>query len=166
MKTTGILRIALALGNFLEFRLPWEGIGTTPAMTLIFPTAISLKQGQLEIVWEDGVVSLLSPEILRRYCPCATCMARRPPDRGQRLCCQIPGLVAAESLQAHPPTPSDVSLPAELRIVQVKPVGNYAYQIAFSDGHDTGIYSLTFLRQLGALSQGKLSGKEEHPPPQ
>jgi DUF971 family protein len=28
-------------------------------------------------------------------------------------------------------------------------MGNYAYSVQFSDGHNTGIYSLEFLRQLG-----------------
>ena len=32
------------------------------------------------------------------------------------------------------------------------PVGNYAYQIDFSDGHKTGIYSLELLRELGEES--------------
>jgi len=132
-----------------------------PAMTLIFPTAISLKQGQLEIVWEDGVVSSLSPQILRRYCPCATCMARRSARESERTCCQTPGLVPVESLLPDHPPPSEEVLPPDLRIVQVKAVGNYAYQIAFSDGHDTGIYSLTFLRQLGTLSQGNPSSKRD-----
>ena len=36
-----------------------------------------------------------------------------------------------------------------LRIEGVKPIGNYAYGIAFSDGHNTGINSLEFLRTLG-----------------
>jgi DUF971 family protein len=36
-----------------------------------------------------------------------------------------------------------------LRIEGMKPVGNYAYTIAFSDGHDTGIFSLDLLQQLG-----------------
>ena len=36
-----------------------------------------------------------------------------------------------------------------LRIAAMKPVGNYAYSIEFSDGHDTGIYTLTTLRELG-----------------
>ena len=31
----------------------------------------------------------------------------------------------------------------------MKPVGNYAYCIAFSDGHDTGIYTFEQLRELG-----------------
>jgi DUF971 family protein len=36
-----------------------------------------------------------------------------------------------------------------LKVLDMKPVGNYAYSIAFSDGHDTGIYTLEFLRGLG-----------------
>jgi DUF971 family protein len=35
----------------------------------------------------------------------------------------------------------------------MKPVGNYAYSIDFSDGHDTGIYTLESLRQLGHPSE-------------
>ena len=31
----------------------------------------------------------------------------------------------------------------------MKPLGNYAYNIAFSDGCDAGIYKLELLRQLG-----------------
>jgi DUF971 family protein len=30
----------------------------------------------------------------------------------------------------------------------MKPVGQYAYSIAFTDGHDTGIYTLEYLREL------------------
>jgi DUF971 family protein len=29
------------------------------------------------------------------------------------------------------------------------PMGRYAYSIHFSDGHDTGIYTLELLRELG-----------------
>jgi DUF971 family protein len=31
----------------------------------------------------------------------------------------------------------------------MKPVGNYAYSIEFSDGHDTGIFTLENLRDMG-----------------
>ena len=37
-----------------------------------------------------------------------------------------------------------------LEITTMRPVGNYAYNIAFSDGHDTGIYPLEMLRELGS----------------
>ena len=36
-----------------------------------------------------------------------------------------------------------------LRIAAMKPVGSYAYSIDFSDGHNTGIYTLESLRELG-----------------
>jgi DUF971 family protein len=36
-----------------------------------------------------------------------------------------------------------------LRVLGMRPVGNYAYGINFSDGHNTGIYAITYLRELG-----------------
>jgi DUF971 family protein len=36
-----------------------------------------------------------------------------------------------------------------LTILGMRPVGNYAYSISFSDGHDTGIFTLELLRSLG-----------------
>jgi DUF971 family protein len=36
-----------------------------------------------------------------------------------------------------------------LRITGMQPVGNYAYAISFTDGHDSGIYEFTLLRALG-----------------
>jgi DUF971 family protein len=38
---------------------------------------------------------------------------------------------------------------APLRIVGMNPVGRYAYGIDFSDGHNTGIYTLESLREMG-----------------
>jgi DUF971 family protein len=38
----------------------------------------------------------------------------------------------------------------DVTIEGVDPVGNYAVRISFSDGHDTGLYSWTYLHQLGA----------------
>jgi DUF971 family protein len=45
-----------------------------------------------------------------------------------------------------------VLTPAEtqpLRIAAMKPTGSYAYAIDFSDGHDTGIFTLESLREMG-----------------
>ncbi len=36
-----------------------------------------------------------------------------------------------------------------LRVSGMRPVGNYAYGINFSDGHNTGIYSISYLREIG-----------------
>ena len=38
----------------------------------------------------------------------------------------------------------------DVTIAGLDPVGNYAVRIAFSDGHDTGLYSWAWLHQLGA----------------
>lgn len=58
--------------------------------------------------------------------------------------------------EASPPDESPdllpVLSPAEaqpLRVLDMKPVGNYAYAIQFSDGHTSGIFSLDYLRRLG-----------------
>lgn len=36
-----------------------------------------------------------------------------------------------------------------VNIDAINPVGNYAIQLVFSDGHDTGIYSWDYLYELG-----------------
>lgn len=36
-----------------------------------------------------------------------------------------------------------------LAVTGMKPVGQYAYSIEFSDGHSSGIYTLEYLRELG-----------------
>lgn len=38
---------------------------------------------------------------------------------------------------------------ADVAIVNIEPVGNYAVRLSFSDGHDTGIYSWDILHRLG-----------------
>jgi DUF971 family protein len=44
-----------------------------------------------------------------------------------------------------------------LRASRMEALGNYAYHIDFSDGHNTGIYSLEFLRKLGEAQAAKAS---------
>jgi DUF971 family protein len=89
---------------------------------------------QLRITWDDGMVRRYEVRELRDACPCATCREKRSqPAEGAPL---LPVLSLAE---AQP-----------LRILGMDPVGGYAYTIRFSDGHDTGIYTLEHLRELGA----------------
>jgi DUF971 family protein len=37
----------------------------------------------------------------------------------------------------------------DVRITAVEPIGNYAVRLVFDDGHDTGLYSWSFLYELG-----------------
>ena len=98
------------------------------------PTKLELAEGnRLRITWNDGQVRDYTFRELRDACPCATCREKRNAPPASPL--QLPIISAAE---AQP-----------LRITAMKPVGNYAYSIEFSDGHNTGIYTLETLRQMG-----------------
>ncbi len=79
----------------------------------------------LEVVFSDGAAFRLPFELLRVYSPSAEVMGHGP---GQ------------EVLQTGK---RDVTL------VGLEPVGNYAVQPAFSDGHDSGIFSWDYLYELG-----------------
>ncbi|MEX2092604.1 MAG: DUF971 domain-containing protein [Pirellulales bacterium] len=89
--------------------------------------------GRLRIHWSDGAVREYSVRELRDKCPCATCREKRnaPPPPATSL----PILSMAEA--------------APVRIAAMNPVGRYAYGIDFSDGHDTGIFTLESLREMG-----------------
>lgn len=61
--------------------------------------------------------------------------------------------ISAERLRAASPSADKRRPPAPeggVRIVGVDTVGNYAARIAFSDGHNSGIYSWRLLRALAA----------------
>jgi DUF971 family protein len=92
------------------------------------PTEIKLHQESrgMEIVFSDGSRFELSYELLRVYSPSAEVQGHGP---GQ------------EVLQVGK---------RAVDIVSLDPVGNYAVQPTFSDGHDTGIYSWAHLFWLGS----------------
>src|SRR5262249_9190333 len=91
----------------------------------------------LVIQWSDGQRREYSVRELRDACPCASCREKRSqPEAPAGL---LPILA-----------PSDAR---PLAIARMEPVGNYAYSIEFSDGHNTGIYTLELLLQLGRRLQ-------------
>lgn len=98
------------------------------------PNKLEVKDGQLVIEWSDGVKRQTRFSELRKVCPCATCREQRakPPQPSS-------GLNVLSMAETKP-----------LTITGMRPVGNYAYAIEFSDGHDTGIFTLDFLSELGS----------------
>jgi DUF971 family protein len=92
------------------------------------PTEIRLHQRSriMEISFSDGERFELPFELLRVYSPSAEVRGHGP---GQ------------EVLQTGK---------REVEIVAIEPVGAYAVQPRFSDGHETGIYSWDYLYELGA----------------
>ena len=91
------------------------------------PTEIKLHQKSraLEIAYADGKTFSLPCEFLRVYSPSAEVRGHGP---GQ------------EVLQVGK---------QDVAITRVEPVGTYAIQLYFSDGHDTGIYSWDLLYDYG-----------------
>jgi DUF971 family protein len=101
----------------------------------IHPTKLELADGaKLRITWSDSQVREYAFRELRDACPCATCREKRKAPPATTL---FPIVTEAEI--------------QPLRITSMKPVGNYAYSIEFSDGHNTGIYTLESLRELGQV---------------
>jgi DUF971 family protein len=101
------------------------------------PQPVSLKATEdraLEMEWSDGV-RLRYPFVkLRDSCPCATCREKK------RAKAEKPKNILS-ILKAEETVP--------LTIMGMKPVGNYAYNITFSDGHSSGLFTIELLRSLG-----------------
>lgn len=91
------------------------------------PTELKLHQKSrvLEIAYSDGRAFRLPCEFLRVFSPSAEVRGHGP---GQ------------EVLQVGK---------REVEIARIEPVGSYAVQLVFSDGHDTGIYSWDLLYDYG-----------------
>lgn len=103
-----------------------------------YPTALSrTANSQLQITWSDGSSRLYTVKELRDACPCATCREKR-------------NAAADEPAPLFPILKPEEARP--LTVAGMEPVGNYAYTIAFSDGHDTGIFTFELLRELGRES--------------
>ena len=86
----------------------------------------------VSITWADGRICRFNAPVLRRACPCAQCVNEWT---GQRV--------------LKPEAVSD-----ELLIKNIAIVGRYALNFQWSDGHETGIYSFRYLRELCEQEQG------------
>lgn len=92
------------------------------------PTDIRLhqKSRRLEVAFEDGSVFELPCEYLRVYSPSA-------------------------EVRGHGPGQSVLQIGKEgVNITAIEPVGNYAVKLVFDDGHDSGLYSWSYLYELGS----------------
>ena len=92
------------------------------------PTDIKLhkKSATLELVYGDKARNTFNAEFLRVHSPSAEV---RGHGKGQEI------------LQKGK---------RQVKIVNLESVGNYAIKLSFSDGHDTGIYSWTYLQELAS----------------
>jgi DUF971 family protein len=93
----------------------------------IEPREISQEsESQLRITWADERICEYQAARLRRACPCAQCVNEWTGER----------------------TLKPEAIADEIQIKDVSIVGRYALNFRWSDGHDTGIYSFRYLRDL------------------
>ena len=92
-----------------------------------FPQSLIVHGGSrvLEIAFSDGQSFRIPFELMRVYSPSAEVQGHGP---GQAVL--VPGK-------------------REVVITGLEPVGHYALQITFSDGHDSGLFGFDYLYRLG-----------------
>jgi DUF971 family protein len=91
------------------------------------PTEITLHQQsrELEIAFSDGSRYRMSYEFLRVHSPSA-------------------------EVRGHGPGQEVLQIGKQgINVLGVEPVGSYAMKIEFDDGHDSGLYTWEYLRNLG-----------------
>jgi DUF971 family protein len=91
------------------------------------PTEIRLESGRsrLSVTWEDGSTDAFPAPLLREKARDAS---------------SVRVTVNGWAVPAR----------ADLTITAVEPIGNYAVRLAFSDGHDRGIFPWTYLTEIAA----------------
>jgi DUF971 family protein len=92
---------------------------------------------ELAVKWADGSESFVRLEALRRHCPCAGC-------KGE--------VDVMGNLYKGPDRPWT---PLSVRLVRLMPVGGYAVQPVWADGHSSGIFAFDYLRRVAEAEQGK-----------
>ena len=94
---------------------------------MIEPTQIiEENDAEVSIIWSDGKEIKYEASALRRVCPCAGCVNEWTGERMLK--------------------PDSVTDGMSFKNIAV--VGRYALNFNFSDGHDTGIFSFNYLREL------------------
>jgi ATP-binding protein involved in chromosome partitioning len=92
------------------------------------PSEMRNESGEVRIQWSDGQTTRHPYFELRSQCPCAACVDEWTGEKRLDLS----------------------SIPKEVKPLEIRPVGRYAIQISWSDGHSTGIYSFDRLRESTA----------------
>jgi DUF971 family protein len=96
---------------------------------------------QTDITWNDGHFSSYPSWYLRENCMCAECVEE---FTGKRKI-------------------GHGNIPSTVERIDVSPVGNYALNFEWSDGHGTGIYTFEYLRNLCPCTQCLPDGLTEPP---
>jgi DUF971 family protein len=86
-----------------------------------------MEEKLLRVLWDDDQLNDFPFAYLRGWCPCAVCQGH-----------------GGERRFIHVENPE---------LVSIGMVGNYALNLRWDDGHDTGIYTFEYLRSLSDLRE-------------
>jgi DUF971 family protein len=85
----------------------------------------------VRITWSDGATTEYAMRGLRGWCPCAECQGHS----GERRFVAV----------------------TDPRLEAVEGVGRYAVRLRWADGHETGMYSYSYLRELADYPECRLA---------
>ena len=107
------------------------------------PTSIKVEKELISILWKDLKESKIQLRYLREECPCAGC-------KGETIL-----------LHSYRPPKLPIAHPDMYTVKNLKMVGEYALQIWWKDGHDTGIYTWDYLKKLAVDQANETKQKYE-----
>src|SRR5947209_4414206 len=96
------------------------------------------ERTSLILDWSDGVRAVYPLRFLRAQCPCASCRDVREQRSSDPF----------RVLPSHLLEPNS-------ELAGVEPVGRYGMRLRWGDGHDTGIYTYEYLRELADAPEVK-----------
>ncbi len=99
---------------------------------MIAPENIQMIGDEIAIRWSDGSEDFYKMERLRAYSPSAENVGER----------DLTGQIHGGTNQTEFPG---------VRVTGWQPVGGYAIQFEFSDGHRTGLFAYDYLKKLGSV---------------
>jgi DUF971 family protein len=104
----------------------------------VWPTELRVSKDRqnLQVTFNDGASFDISAELMRVLSPSAEVQGHGP---GQKV--TVPGK-------------------RNVAIISMTPTGNYAVRVGFDDMHDTGIFTWTYLRELGENAASLLAAYE------
>jgi DUF971 family protein len=92
------------------------------------PVKIRITGGnELVVEWSDSAVTKIPLLDLRKKCPCATCVAEKTRQSAKYI---------------------PLFMRDQVTVKELKPVGSYALNVVWQDGHSTGIYEYSTLRLM------------------
>jgi DUF971 family protein len=101
------------------------------------PVDLQIIGDELAIKWENQSESYVRLETLRRACPCAGC-------RGE--------IDVLGQLHKGPEIPL---APKSFQVTRIAPVGGYAIQPFWADGHSSGLFTFEYLQKVAEPQLGR-----------